>query len=151
MKQATLYAQLFRMFKKYSDDIVRITIWGLDDGTSWRTDGSPLLFEMNGTAKYAYYAVLDPEGYLAGDYLDVRKAPVEEPVEEPAETPEPDTSTPPQESPASETPPPATSGENTVPDPADGDNMMTPIIIVGVAVLVLGGIASGVYVYKKRK
>jgi endo-1,4-beta-xylanase len=70
-KQAKLYAELFQIFKKHSDSIARVTIWGIDDAGSWRSDGSPLLFGRDMVAKPAYYAVMDPEGYLAGAYDDM--------------------------------------------------------------------------------
>ncbi|MCL2002865.1 MAG: endo-1,4-beta-xylanase, partial [Oscillospiraceae bacterium] len=74
-KQARLYAELFQIYMKYSEHIARVSIWGIDDPTSWRSQGSPLLFDENGGAKFAFYAVLDPEGYLAGDYDDIKNNP----------------------------------------------------------------------------
>ncbi|MDR0292552.1 MAG: endo-1,4-beta-xylanase [Oscillospiraceae bacterium] len=71
-KQAELYAKLFRIFRQYSECIARVTIWGIDDPTSWRSGGSPLLFDENGGPKLSFYAALDPEGYLAGDYDGVK-------------------------------------------------------------------------------
>jgi endo-1,4-beta-xylanase len=62
--QAYLYAQLFKIYKEHADDITRVTFWGMDDGTSWRSDNSPLLFDKNLKAKAAYYAVIDPETYI---------------------------------------------------------------------------------------
>lgn len=59
--QAYLYAQLFQIFKEHGDAIARVTFWGLDDGSSWRADRNPLLFDRTLQAKPAYYAVLDPE------------------------------------------------------------------------------------------
>ncbi len=38
---------------------------GLNDATSWRAEQSPLLFDKNLQAKPAYYAVIDPEKFLA--------------------------------------------------------------------------------------
>ena len=67
-KQAQLYAELFRVFKRYSDNIARVTIWGLEDSASWRKEGRPLLFSSDFTPKLAYFAVADPEGYLAGNF-----------------------------------------------------------------------------------
>ncbi len=63
--QAYLYAQLFKIFKEHSDKIDRVTIWGTDDGTSWRSTQSPLLFDKNLQAKPAYYAAIDPDKYMA--------------------------------------------------------------------------------------
>ena len=64
VRQAQKYAELFSLFKKYSDVIDRVTLWGIDDGTSWRAENYPLLFDQDYQPKEAYYAVLDPEGYL---------------------------------------------------------------------------------------
>jgi len=62
--QARLYAQLFRIYKKYASHIERVTFWGKADHQSWRSNGSPLLFDRTFKAKEAYKAVIDPEGYL---------------------------------------------------------------------------------------
>lgn len=61
--QARLYAQLFRVYKKYADHIERVTFWGKADSQSWRAQGSPLLFDKAFAAKQAFYAVIDPEGF----------------------------------------------------------------------------------------
>jgi len=63
--QAQKYAQLFQIYKKYADSIERVTIWGIADPYSWRSAGYPLLFDRLHAAKEAYYAVIDPDGYLA--------------------------------------------------------------------------------------
>jgi len=63
--QAQKYAQLFQIYKKYADSIERVTIWGIADPYSWRAAGYPLLFDRQHAAKEAYYAVIDPDGYLA--------------------------------------------------------------------------------------
>ncbi len=64
--QAYLYAQMFKTFKENSDHIARVTLWGMDDGTSWRSATNPLLFDKNLQAKPAYYAVIDPDKTIAG-------------------------------------------------------------------------------------
>lgn len=64
-KQAKLYAQLFSLYKEYSDRIERVTFWGLKDDTSWRSEGFPCLFDAQNRPKDAFFAVADPEGYLA--------------------------------------------------------------------------------------
>lgn len=64
-EQAYLYAQLFQIYKEYADEIARVTIWGLDDATSWRAAQSPLLFDKDLQAKPAYYAVIDPDKFIS--------------------------------------------------------------------------------------
>jgi endo-1,4-beta-xylanase len=63
-RQAEQYARLFRIFNKYSDQILRVTFWNLHDGQSWlnsfpwRRVNHPLLFDRRGEPKPAYDAVL---------------------------------------------------------------------------------------------
>lgn len=64
-RQAIVYAKLFQIFKKHAASIDRVTFWGLDDARSWRAESFPLLFNGDLSAKQAYYAVADPDGYLA--------------------------------------------------------------------------------------
>jgi endo-1,4-beta-xylanase len=63
--QGYLYAQLFDIFKKHAANISRVTIWGMDDGTSWRSSTNPLLFDKNLQAKPAFYGVSDPDKFMA--------------------------------------------------------------------------------------
>lgn len=62
--QAYLYAQLFQIYKEYADHITRVTFWGMNDGSSWRSENSPLIFDSRYQAKPAYYAVIDPDKYI---------------------------------------------------------------------------------------
>jgi len=68
--QGVLYAELFRIFKAHKDSIARVTFWGLSDASSWRADGFPLPFDRNLKAKQAYYAIIDPETFLAEHQLE---------------------------------------------------------------------------------
>jgi len=70
MAQAVLYAQLFRIFRDHSDVIYRVTVWGICDGTSWRANRFPLLFNSDLSAKLALHAILDPDAFLAAQGLD---------------------------------------------------------------------------------
>ncbi|MBP3951601.1 endo-1,4-beta-xylanase [Bacillus suaedae] len=63
--QGYLYAQLFKLYKEYKDNIARVTIWGLNDSTSWRAAQNPLLFDANLQAKPAYYAIMNPDQFIA--------------------------------------------------------------------------------------
>lgn len=60
--QADLYKQLFEIYKKYEDNIERVTFWGKADPQSWRFQGYPLLFDKNFAAKEAYFSVMGVAG-----------------------------------------------------------------------------------------
>lgn len=70
--QAQKYAQLFQLYRKYSDVIDRVTLWGIDDATSWRAENCPLIFDKDYQPKEAYYALLDPDKYLEEHPLTAR-------------------------------------------------------------------------------
>jgi endo-1,4-beta-xylanase len=63
-RQAEQYAELFRIFRRHSDTIARVTFWDLHDGQSWLNDfpwkrvNHPLLFDRQGQPKPALEAVL---------------------------------------------------------------------------------------------
>jgi GH35 family endo-1,4-beta-xylanase len=77
--QAQQYAQLFEILKRYAVGpanksgnpkvIERVSFWGVDDNSSWISDGRPLLWNSPSggqiTAKEALLGVLWPEAYLA--------------------------------------------------------------------------------------
>jgi len=62
--QGYLYAQLFNLYRTYSEDIARVTFWGLNDASSWRATASPLVFDKDLQAKPAYYGVIDPDKFM---------------------------------------------------------------------------------------
>ena len=62
--QGQLYAQLFLILDEYSEHIERVTFWGMDDPRSWRADRHPNLFNGDLSPKPAFFAVLDPAGFL---------------------------------------------------------------------------------------
>ncbi len=64
-KQGSLYAQLFKIYKKHANDIERVTLWGYQDNQSWRSGQNPLPFNGSQVPKPAYYAIVDPDKYLA--------------------------------------------------------------------------------------
>lgn len=64
-KQALFYANLFNIYKEYADLIERVTFWGYRDDTSWRNDECPLPFNKDLTPKEAFYAIMDPDAYIA--------------------------------------------------------------------------------------
>jgi len=62
--QGYFYAQLFKLLSDNADSVARVTFWGMDDGTSWRSAENPLPFDKTYKAKPAYYAVVDPEAFI---------------------------------------------------------------------------------------
>jgi endo-1,4-beta-xylanase len=65
------YADLFRVYLRHRDAVMRVTFWGVTDGDSWLNDwpvkgrtSYPLLFDRNGAAKPAFDAVI---GAVSGD------------------------------------------------------------------------------------
>jgi endo-1,4-beta-xylanase len=133
--QARQYAQLFQLFKEHSNVIARVTVWGLDDPNSWRSAGSPLLFRAAGVPKMAYYGVLDPDGYLAGDYDTAEETPAPTPVP----TPEP----PPDEEPS---PPPVEEESNVIPSSEFAMDLLVPVLTIVIAL----GLAWA-FLMKKKK
>jgi len=62
--QAIQYAQMFHIFKRHSDRIARVTLWGMCDATSWRANRFPLPFNGDLSTKLGFDAILDPEAVL---------------------------------------------------------------------------------------
>ncbi len=52
------YAGIFRAFIKHKDVIDVVTFWGVNDAVSWRSQGSPLLFDGNNNPKPAFEAII---------------------------------------------------------------------------------------------
>ena len=65
LEQGLVFARLFSIFRKHAEKIGRVTIWGLDDGTSWRSQTNPTLFDRDLNTKPAFFAALDPADFLA--------------------------------------------------------------------------------------
>lgn len=55
---ATQYANLFKVFLKHEKSVKVVTLWGINDGVSWRANGKPLLFDSNDQPKPAFEAVI---------------------------------------------------------------------------------------------
>lgn len=55
---ATAYAGLFRAFVKHEKYVKVVTLWGVNDGVSWRAQGRPLLFDSKDQPKPAFNAVI---------------------------------------------------------------------------------------------
>jgi endo-1,4-beta-xylanase len=63
---AARYAELFKMYLKHRDKVLRVTLWGLNDGGTWLNDfpirgrtNHPLLFNRQNQPKPALQAILD--------------------------------------------------------------------------------------------
>jgi len=65
LEQGVAYARLFAVFRENASALGRVTIWGLDDGKSWRSPTSPTLFDKNLNKKPAFFGALDPAAFLA--------------------------------------------------------------------------------------
>jgi endo-1,4-beta-xylanase len=59
--QGRIYADLFKLYKEHSAYITRVSMWGIDDNTSWQSVGNPCLFDWKLNAKKAFYAASNPE------------------------------------------------------------------------------------------
>jgi endo-1,4-beta-xylanase len=65
LQQGMAYARLFALFKEHSASLGRVTIWGLDDGTSWRSPTNPTLFDKDLQPKPAFWGAYNPAGFIA--------------------------------------------------------------------------------------
>ncbi len=59
-KQAKRYEDLMKVLLQYSDSVVAVQTWGTFDVKSWKSSSYPLLFNGDGSAKPAFYALTDP-------------------------------------------------------------------------------------------
>ncbi len=65
LQLAEKYRECFDVFVKHKDNISRVTIWGIQDGQSWKNNwpipgrtNYPLLFDRNYQPKPAYFSVI---------------------------------------------------------------------------------------------
>jgi endo-1,4-beta-xylanase len=58
-RSAKQYANLFKVFIKHHQSVQVVTLWGINDGVSWRAKGRPLLFDKNDQPKPDFYAVIN--------------------------------------------------------------------------------------------
>ena len=65
LRQAQMYAELMQIIRSYEHMIERVTFWGMRDTDSWRPDGLPNLFNPDNSPKLAFFAVQDPDAFLA--------------------------------------------------------------------------------------
>ncbi len=66
IKQGHWYQDAFNVFRSHADDLFSVTVWGLTDARSWRSEQAPVLFDGDLQAKQAYFgaAGLDVEPLL---------------------------------------------------------------------------------------
>lgn len=62
---AKRYEDIFKLFIKHQDKISRVTLWGVNDGESWKNNfpargrtNYPLLFDRNNEPKKAYHSIM---------------------------------------------------------------------------------------------
>ena len=59
IEQGYYLRDAFRVFRAFAEDLYSVTIWGLTDGRSWRSEQAPLLFDDSLAAKPAYFGAID--------------------------------------------------------------------------------------------
>ncbi|WP_168200340.1 endo-1,4-beta-xylanase [Protaetiibacter larvae] len=60
--QGYYFQDAFGIFRAHADDLFSVTVWGLNDGRSWRnSSGAPLVFNDALQAKPAYYGIVAGE------------------------------------------------------------------------------------------
>lgn len=57
--QAKMYSDLFDLYIKYADHISAVVFWGTQDGTSWRSNKNPLVFDAQFKPKEAFFSIID--------------------------------------------------------------------------------------------
>lgn len=71
LSQAQFYAQLMLIIREHSDVIHRVTFWGMSDRDSWRSDRHPNILDQYYGPKQVFFAVADPDGFLAANPVPV--------------------------------------------------------------------------------
>jgi endo-1,4-beta-xylanase len=129
--QANLYRDLFDVFMRHADSIYRVTFWGKADHQSWRSEGSPLLFDTNLNPKDSFHNIVQLAQWLS---------PVTDETEPQAHSPEPG-----EAAETTEPEPPATETPHIIEDESD-----LPWVIIAIA----GGIVLlviGIILIAKKK
>ena len=63
-EQANMFAQLFAWYIEFADYIDRVSIWGREDGSSWRGSNGATHFDRHLDPKPAFWAIVDPIEWL---------------------------------------------------------------------------------------
>ena len=58
-QQTNMYRQLFEWYLEFANYIDRVTFWGRDDMSSWRSAGAPTLFDRHLNPKSSFHAIMD--------------------------------------------------------------------------------------------
>ncbi|WP_249897374.1 endo-1,4-beta-xylanase [Paenibacillus sp. PK3_47] len=72
--QAHRYREIFDVFMKHREKLTAVIFWGKDDRNTWlrsfpvKRNNWPLLFDEQLQAKYAYWALVDPDKVPGADY-----------------------------------------------------------------------------------
>jgi endo-1,4-beta-xylanase len=61
IEQGYYYRDAFEIFRAHVADLYCVTVWGLDDPRSWRSEQAPLMFDRLLQAKPAYYGAAGQE------------------------------------------------------------------------------------------
>ncbi|MBN2116460.1 MAG: endo-1,4-beta-xylanase [Anaerolineales bacterium] len=59
IEQGYFYRDAFGIFRAHAANIYAVTVWGLYDSRSWRSDNAPLIFNSQLAAKPAYFGATD--------------------------------------------------------------------------------------------
>ncbi|MCL2412021.1 MAG: endo-1,4-beta-xylanase [Treponema sp.] len=62
--QARRFYEFFLVYLRNADIIERVSFWGINDNTSWRSSGLPLIFDHLGRAKPAYFRIIEALEYF---------------------------------------------------------------------------------------
>ncbi|KGM16301.1 hypothetical protein N867_01590, partial [Actinotalea fermentans ATCC 43279 = JCM 9966 = DSM 3133] len=61
VEQGYYFRDAFRAFRQHAEDLFSVTIWGLTDTRSWRSEQAPLVFTGSLRAKPAYHGIMDAD------------------------------------------------------------------------------------------
>ncbi|MCL1989781.1 MAG: endo-1,4-beta-xylanase [Defluviitaleaceae bacterium] len=81
--QADWFAQLFRWYAEFADYIDRVSIWGREDGSSWRGQNGATHFDRNFDPKPAFWAIVDPFGHVDEEWPERPERPGQPDPEQP--------------------------------------------------------------------